>query len=151
MSRPFSYLWWAELGGIGRSPIAPGTVATLLAGVPAALLLDRLPAGLHLLVLTALFGFACMASHQAEMALDRHDPSSIVIDELVGYLVTLAWWPFDPVTAILGFVLFRVFDIWKPWPVSWCNDRRGGLWVVLDDAIAGLYAAAVLWAGRHWW
>jgi phosphatidylglycerophosphatase A len=147
----FSYLWWAELGGIGRSPLAPGTVATALAGGPAAVLLNRLPLGWRGLGVTALFVFACLAAHHAELALDRHDPSRVVIDELVGYLATVLWFPFDTTTAILGFFLFRAFDIWKPWPASLCNELRGGLWVVMDDVAAGLYAALLMWFIRTWW
>ncbi len=73
------------------------------------------------------------------------DDGRIVIDELVGYLVTVAFLPFSWTTALLGFFLFRVFDILKPFPASWFDRRmKNGIGVVLDDVAAGIYGALTL-------
>lgn len=128
----------------GYLPKAPGTWGSLL-GV-------GLWAGLHKLellpyagVVAALFivGIACAGS--AEKILDSGDPGLVVIDEIVGQLIALAAVPFHPVTALLGFVLFRLFDILKPFPVNWLDKHlHGGLGIMLDDVMAGLYAFFVM-------
>jgi phosphatidylglycerophosphatase A len=73
------------------------------------------------------------------------DASPIVIDEVIGYLVAMAFVPFSWPAALAGFLLFRLFDVWKPWPVSVLDGIKSGLGVVLDDVAAGLYAGAGLW------
>jgi phosphatidylglycerophosphatase A len=80
-----------------------------------------------------------------------HDPPAIVIDEVVGQWLTLALMPVDPVVYVLGFLLFRVFDVLKPWPAN-AIDRSvtGGFGVMLDDVVAGIYAGAVLWVVVPW-
>ncbi|MDO3377434.1 phosphatidylglycerophosphatase A family protein [Geoalkalibacter halelectricus] len=134
----------ATNGGLGNFPWAPGTVGTL-AGIPAFWLLARLPAPLYLLVWTALLILACWVAHEAGRYYGVVDDRRIVIDELVGYLVTVALVPFSWTTALLGFVFFRLFDILKVWPASWFDRRmKNGVGVVLDDVVAGLYGAAAL-------
>jgi phosphatidylglycerophosphatase A len=74
-----------------------------------------------------------------------HDHSGIVWDEIVGYLITMFFIPFDWRLVILGFLLFRLFDIWKPWPISWLDRKvSGGLGIMLDDLLAGVYALIML-------
>ena len=78
------------------------------------------------------------------------DPKEVVIDEVVGQWISLWALPITPLTLLLGFVLFRLFDIWKPWPISWADQISGahslnGFAVMLDDVIAGLMAWGVLW------
>ena len=78
------------------------------------------------------------------------DASGIVIDEVIGYLVTMLLVPFGWRTAALGFLLFRLFDILKPWPASAFDRVKSGLGVVMDDVAAGVWAAALLWAAVRW-
>lgn len=145
-------VFFAQLGGIGQIPVAPGTVATVVAGVPAAWLLSLMSLPMAVGVLVVLFLIACRAADLAEKQAGRVDPGEIVIDELVGYLVTMIGLPFGWKSALLGFLLFRCFDIVKPWPVSLFNkDQAGGIWIVLDDVAAGVYAHLIVWGILRMW
>lgn len=137
--------------GSGLAPKAPGTFGTL-AAVPFWFLLAPLPLPLYALATAILFAIGVWASDVTCRRLGVHDHGGIVIDEFAGFYVTLL-----PVAASLvaaswlsllaAFLLFRVFDVLKPWPIR-VLDRRvhGGFGVMLDDLVAGLFAAAVLWA-----
>jgi len=128
----------------GYLPKAPGTWGSIL-GVGLWAGLHRLELLPYLGILAVLFvaGTACAGS--AEKILDRGDPGIVVIDEIVGQLIALAAAPFHPAAALLGFVLFRVFDIVKPFPVNWLDKHiHGGLGIMLDDVAAGLYALLTL-------
>ena len=83
-------------------------------------------------------------SGRAEKIFDEKDAQEIVIDEIAGMLVVFIALPFTPLTAVLGFILFRVFDIWKPYPICRMQEWTGGLGIVVDDLAAGLYANLVL-------
>jgi phosphatidylglycerophosphatase A len=130
--------------GSGLLPVAPGTAGTL-AAVPLYLLLQDLPLGAYLtVVLVSLFGGILVCGYTAAR-LGVHDHPAIVWDEVVGYLVTMtaapAGWPW----LAAGFVLFRLFDILKPWPIGWLDRRvHGGTGIMLDDVIAGVFAAVLL-------
>ncbi len=132
--------------GSGLAPKAPGTFGTLV-GIPLFLLLAGMPLPAYLVVVAALFVVGIWLCGRASADLGVHDPGSIVWDEIVGLLVTLAAAPATPAVIAAGFVLFRLFDIVKPWPIGWL-DRRvgGGFGIMVDDLLAGLYAAAVLQA-----
>jgi len=134
----------ATLGGMGNIPVAPGTAATLLAGIPAAYGLKSLPTPLGLLFLLILFALSCRACARAEEELGEKDPSRVVLDEIVGYLVTVLFLPKGFGPLLWGFAAFRLFDIWKPWPIRFLEERvSGGPGIVLDDVLAGLYAFAL--------
>ncbi|WP_305044404.1 phosphatidylglycerophosphatase A family protein [Geoalkalibacter sp.] len=134
----------ASNGGLGYFPWAPGTVGTL-AGIPAFWLLARFSGPLYALTWVALLCLACWVAAGAGRLYGVVDDRRIVIDELVGYLVTVAFLPFSWTTALLGFVFFRFFDVVKIWPASWCDQRlKNGVGVVLDDVAAGFYAALAL-------
>jgi len=136
--------FFATWGGTGLSPVAPGTVGTL-AAIPFYLVFVRLPLPLYLLSLTAFTFFACWVAGRAELLFREQDPGKIVIDEVVGYLVTMAGVPFSWKMVLTGFVLFRLFDILKPPPARWIDrNLKGGYGVVLDDVAAGLYACLLL-------
>jgi len=139
----------ATVFGAGLSPKAPGTCGTVMA-VPLAWGLDKLgqPAFLAGMVLVSVIG--TLAAHAYVRATGKDDDQRIVIDEVAGYLVTLAPVARTPVHLALAFVLFRLFDIWKPQPVRWV-DRHvgGGFGVMADDLAAGVYGAAVLFALDH--
>ncbi len=134
----------AAWGPCGFSPVAPGTVGTLGA-VPLAWLVSLLP---PLPAWTFLPAFFALSVHAAGRA-GRHwgvvDASGIVIDEVVGYLVTMAFVPFSWPAAAAGFLLFRLFDVTKPWPASAFDRMKSGFGVVMDDVAAGLFAGGGLW------
>ena len=147
----FFILALASNAGLGYSPWAPGTVGTL-AGIPIFFLLSTLSPGMFALTWLGLFFLACWAAGEAGRIYGVVDDSRIVIDELVGYLVTVAFVPFSWTTALLGFVWFRLFDITKPQPAAWFDRRcKNGYGVVLDDVIAGLYGAAGLHLTLYLW
>ena len=134
----------ATNGGLGYAPVASGTVGTL-AGIPCFYLLSRLPWPLAFVTLTALLMLSFWAAEMAGRIYGVADDGRIVIDELVGYLVTVFALPFSWPVALLGFFWFRLFDISKPPPVNWLDQKlKNGIGVVLDDVMAGLYAAAAL-------
>lgn len=138
-------LFIATGGGIGYFPRFPGTLGSLL-GVALFFVLRGLPTVPYGMTLAALFFLACWASTGAEVFFGEKDSHRIVIDEVIGMLVTLTGIPFSWGAVVLGFVLFRVFDIWKPFPVRLVQDRVPRGWgVVGDDVVAGIYANCVIW------
>jgi phosphatidylglycerophosphatase A len=126
--------------GVGRFPIAPGTAGSV-AGIFAYLVLRVQPVWLYSLSVAALTALAVWAADRAERILRCQDPPLVVIDEVVGLLVTLAWLPHSLYVVALGFFLFRAFDILKVPPIRWVERMLpGGLGVVGDDVLAGIYA-----------
>jgi phosphatidylglycerophosphatase A len=135
---------FAAWGGAGYSPVASGTVGTM-AAIPFYLLLSRLPLSLYLLALVLFFFFACWVSGLAEEIFGEKDSGKIVIDEVIGYLVTMAGVPLTVQGVVLGFFLFRFFDIVKVEPARYFDRHlKNGYGVVLDDVTAGIYACGVL-------
>lgn len=134
---------------VGMLPKAPGTWGSLFALLPW-LLLKGLTLPVYLLVLAAVFIVGFFAAGSAEKILDRADAGPIVIDEILGMFITLTLAPDHPLAWLLGFLLFRIFDIAKPFPVSWFDQRiHGGIGIMMDDVVAGLYALIslqLLWA-----
>ncbi|HEX8181145.1 MAG TPA: phosphatidylglycerophosphatase A [Pyrinomonadaceae bacterium] len=151
--------------GVGLIPLAPGTWGSLVGvfayiGVRAGSL--RLhaaaraadwpmpPSGvllntILLLVLSALALAGVWAATRCEALLKRKDPGAVVIDEVVGQLLTFAFVPFGGRwTLLLGFLVFRLFDIWKPYPIRRLEALQGGLGIMADDVLAGFYAAVLL-------
>ncbi len=144
------FLGIATLASVGRFPVAPGTVATLVWGIPAYALLSLLPQWVYWGTLFLVFVVGVLSSSSAERTLKQKDSPSVVIDELFGYLVAVSAAPFGWKTALLGFLFFRAADIWKIFPAGWVDREVSGGWgVMLDDAVAGLYAQAALW-GLCW-
>jgi phosphatidylglycerophosphatase A len=132
--------------GVGYAPLAPGTAGSALA----AAIVGVVPfsrAGL-LLFFLAVTVAGTWAAHRTERRLGVKDPGAIVIDEVAG--MTLAVLPFPPTPAVLivGFVLFRIFDVTKPFPARASQRVAGGIGVMVDDLIAGLYALAAIAIGR---
>jgi len=136
--------------GIGYLPIAPGTWASL-ASLPLAWLiaLNYGQMGLAIAALIALLG-GIWASNTTEKLTGEKDPSSIVIDEVAGQWITLIAVAPDLMLYGAGFVLFRIFDIFKPWPVSWAEGLPGGFGVMMDDVLAGIYAGIGVYLLSIW-
>lgn len=136
----------ATLGPIGHFPKAPGTWGSLAAVVAAPWLFLPLPLAERLAVLTAVFVVGTWACSRAEKVLGAKDPGCVIIDELFGQWLALLLFAAMPLWYLtLGFVLFRIFDILKPWPVRWAETAfPGGLGVMADDGVAGLYALGFL-------
>lgn len=130
--------WLAYGFGAGLSPMAPGTLGTLVA-IPIYLVLANLPSLVYAVALAALIAVGIWACGKVAAESDEDDPPAIVWDEVVGFLVAMAAAPVVSLAwIIMGFLLFRLFDIYKPWPVSWAEKRfKGGLGIVADDLIAG--------------
>lgn len=131
--------------GAGLAPRAPGTVGTLI-GIPMLWLMPESPVA-YLAVTVVLFAFGIWCCGVTAERLGVHDHGGIVWDEVVGYLVAMYTMPRTIGWVIAGFVAFRLFDIWKPWPIR-VFDRRiaGGLGIMIDDVLAGVLAALVLQA-----
>ncbi len=128
----------------GYLPKAPGTWGSAV-GVLLWLVLGRMALLPFLAVVGMLFIVGIFSAGAAEKIVDRGDPGLVVIDEIVGQLIALTAVPAHPVTILAGFALFRFFDILKPFPVGWLDRHiHGGLGIMLDDVVAGLYALLVL-------
>jgi phosphatidylglycerophosphatase A len=128
----------------GYLPKAPGTWGSLVA-LPLHLLLIQLSPVGYAISLAVFVILAVLISGSAEKIYDYKDPGIIVIDEIAGMLVALIAAPHHPLGWLLAFVLFRFFDIWKPFPISWVDRRvQGGVGIVLDDLLAGLFALIVI-------
>lgn len=141
----------ATWGGSGYAPVASGTFGTL-AAIPFYLLLAHLSPPLYLLTLTAFFFLACWVSGRAEIIFQEQDCGKIVIDEVVGYLVTMTAIPLDWRYVVAGFFLFRFFDIAKIPPARWFDRQlKNGYGVVLDDVAAGVYSWLSLWLLARVW
>jgi phosphatidylglycerophosphatase A len=133
--------------GVGLLPVMPGTWGSL-AALPCAWAIRTLWGGAAL-VLSAVIVFAvgCWAAGALAKRSGVKDPGAIVIDEIAAQWLVLLPAPLDPLSYAAAFLLFRIFDIWKPWPVRWA-DRRvpGGLGIMLDDLLGAVYAVLVFLA-----
>jgi phosphatidylglycerophosphatase A len=147
---------WLACGfGSGLTPVAQGTFGSLAALLPW-LLLRQLPLPWYVLVLLSGFAIGVWACDIAGRAIDVDDHRSLVWDEFIGQWIALIplllpallpvsgfqWW-----MVVAGFALFRLFDVWKPWPIRWMDRHlKGGMGVMVDDVVAGIFAAVVLGA-----
>ncbi len=152
----FSQLWRRPVNflafgfGAGLAPKAPGTFGTLVA-VPFYYLMQHWSLAQYglMLLLTGVIGvYLC---HRCAQELRVHDHPGIVWDEMVGYWLTMLAAPAGWQWMLLGFVLFRLFDIFKPWPISWVDKRvHGGLGIMLDDILAAAFAWVLLQLAALW-
>jgi phosphatidylglycerophosphatase A len=127
--------------GLGHVPLAPGTAASAAAVLAYVLLLHRLPWPFYTALVILLFFLGIVASARTAAELGRPDPGLIVIDEVCGQLIAAAFLPVGWLPAVVSFVLFRFFDIIKPWPIRRLERLTGGWGIMADDAAAGLAAA----------
>lgn len=144
LKRPMCFL---GLGfGSGLAPVAPGTFGTI-AAIPIYLMMQDLPLWLYLAMTVAAFFIGITICQQSADWLGKDDPSAVVWDEIVGYLVTMIAAPTGWLWVVVGFILFRLFDILKPWPIGWFDKNlHGGLGIMVDDVIAGIFAFICLYA-----
>jgi len=136
----------ATLGPIGHFPKAPGTWGSLAATVAAPWLFLPLPLAGRLAVLAGILAVGTWSASRAEIIFGKKDPGCVIIDELFGQWLALLFLADMPIWFLaVAFALFRVFDIFKPWPVKWAETAfPGGLGVMVDDGVAGLYALGLL-------
>lgn len=138
--------------GSGLAPKAPGTFGTLAAIPLFMLLLQDLTWPLYLLWLLVTFALGVFWCDRSSKALGVHDHGGIVWDEFVGFWITMFMAPAGWMWIVIGFVLFRVFDIVKPWPISWLDKKvHGGFGIMIDDALAGVMACVVLQTIAYVW
>lgn len=130
--------------GSGTLPKMPGTWGTLIA-IPIYLLMMHLPLWAYALLTLIFILISFVICDIAAKDIGVHDHPGIVLDEIVGYLLTMIMVPIGWFWVIAGFVLFRIFDVWKPFPIRWV-DRKvgGGVGIVVDDLLAAVYAWVVL-------
>lgn len=130
--------------GSGAAPFAPGTFGTLMA-IPFYLLLSMLPLSGYLIFLFIFIVLTSWLCDHLSRATHTHDHPGMCIDEFAGFFVTMiaapaGWW-----WILAGFILFRLFDIWKPWPISYADENiHGGFGMVFDDVLAGIYAFGII-------
>ncbi|MCX7545292.1 phosphatidylglycerophosphatase A family protein [Marinicella gelatinilytica] len=135
--------------GSGLAPVAPGTFGTLMA-IPLYLALQTLPPLMYLAVVVAAFIGGVWICGRAGKALGVHDHGGIVWDEFVGFWITMWLVPFHWTWLLAGFILFRLFDIVKPFPIGWIDKKvSGGFGVMIDDVVAGIYAWLILMLARY--
>lgn len=137
--------------GSGAAPYAPGTFGTLAAIPLYLLLIHFLNWPLYAVVVVVMFLLGIWICNRTERDIGAHDHSGIVWDEFVGFLVTMFYAPAGWLWIVVGFLLFRLFDIWKPFPVRQLERRyRNGFGIMVDDLVAGVYAALVLQAAVYY-
>lgn len=129
--------------GLGQAPIAPGAFGTL-AGIPVCLICLPLSLFFRLLIVLALLAASIYIAGRAEKIYGKKDDPRIVIDEIIGFQVTLLPVAITAMNIFIGFALFRIFDVLKPFPLRHLQKLPGGWGVVLDDVAAGIYAGLIL-------
>jgi phosphatidylglycerophosphatase A len=134
---------------IGTVPFAPGTFGSLI-GLPVCFLLSHLNLLESVICILVFILFAMGIASAAEKIIKQRDPGQIVIDEIAGLMVTFAGLPFNLKTVLAGFIIFRVFDILKPFPIRMLERRvGGGSGIVLDDVLAGVYGNLIVRLGIY--
>ena len=129
---------------VGNIPFAPGTFGSLI-GLPLCFLLAGIHLAAAIIAALLIIGLAIWIANAAAKTLKRKDPGCIVIDEIAGMVVTLIGLPFNLTTVVTGFILFRILDILKPFPIRILDKRvSGGLGIVADDVVAGIFANALM-------
>lgn len=130
--------------GTGAIPIAPGTFGTLIA-IPFYLFLTHYSQTVYIVLTLAITFFSVWLCEKVSRETQSHDHQGMCIDEIVGYLVTMIHAPYGWKWMLLGFILFRIFDIWKPWPIRQVDQHvKGGFGMILDDVMAGFYAFLII-------
>lgn len=135
--------------GSGAVPFAPGTFGTLMA-IPFYLAMQSLSHLMYLFLVVIITIASMWLCDKVTKEINVQDHSGMCLDEIVGYLVTMYAAPHGFIWIALGFLLFRLFDIWKPWPISYIDKHvHGGIGIILDDVLAGIYSLIILQL-LHW-
>ncbi len=130
--------------GSGAIPFAPGTFGTLLA-IPFYLLLQHLSPVFYITFVVLFCAASIWICERVSNEIHIHDHPGMNLDEFVGFFVTMIFAPAGWQWILLGFLLFRLFDIWKPWPISWLDENiPGGFGMIIDDVVAGLFSFVVI-------
>jgi phosphatidylglycerophosphatase A len=130
--------------GTGTIPFAPGTFGTLIA-IPIYLLMRPLSWELYLVLTLLIIALSVWICNKVTREIGVQDHQGMCLDEIVGYLVTLFHAPLGWGWMLSGFLLFRLFDIWKPWPISYVDQHiHGGFGIILDDVLAGAASCAII-------
>lgn len=147
MANPIHFLAFGF--GSGLAPKAPGTFGTM-AAIPIWYFAASAGMTIYILVSVAVIAVGPYLCGRTSADMRVHDHGGIVWDEIAGFLITMTALPVSWQWALMGFLLFRLFDIWKPWPIGWLDKRvDGGLGIMVDDLVAGVYAAIILQALFH--
>lgn len=129
---------------VGHIPKMPGTIGTLW-GIPLVYLLSCYSPLVYAIATVVFFFIASYVSSEAEKNFNQKDPGKVIIDEILGFMVAFFLLPFTLYHVIIVFLLFRFFDILKPFPIGYLDKRvKGGMGIVLDDAVAGVFANIVM-------
>jgi len=147
------WAWWvATVGGVGLTPLMPGTAGSV-AGVAVAWGVNRWAGswgGAAALIICVPLGV--VAASRTAASLKQTDPSVVVIDEVCGMMLALTGLSWTPLTVVVSFLLFRLFDIVKPYPISWAEQHMPGGWgIMVDDLLAGLAAQICVRLLLVWW
>lgn len=149
MKNPIHFLAFGL--GSGLAPKAPGTFGTL-AAIPFFLLIQPLPLWAYLAFIVASFILGVWLCERTSKDMQVHDHPGIVWDEFVGYWITMILAPAGWLWILIGFALFRFFDIIKPWPIKWLDEKvHGGFGIMIDDVLAGIFALAGLQLIAFFW
>lgn len=135
--------------GVGRIPQAPGTFGSLV-GLPLAWGVQQLPPVWQYVAAAIVVAIGVPICERGAKLLNAKDPGAVVWDEIAAFPVMFLFVPFTVATAIAGFLLFRLLDISKPWPCRPLERLPGGLGIMTDDLVAGLYSGAALWCIARW-
>ena len=123
----------------GNMPFAPGTFGTVL-GLPLCFLLSKIDFPIAMMGGAIFVLLTIWISHRAQKILKLNDPRCIVVDEISGFMITLLGIPFNLISSALGFIIFRIIDIAKPFPIRFLEKKiTGGMGIVMDDVVAGIY------------
>jgi phosphatidylglycerophosphatase A len=137
-------LFLSSGGFIGNIPFAPGTFGSLL-GLPLCFLLSKVNLWVSILFLLIFVALTVWVCNKAQQLIQEEDPGCIVIDEISGMMLSLTGIPFNPVSAAAGFVVFRLLDIFKPFPIRAIEKKfSGGAGIVLDDIAAGMISNIII-------
>ena len=140
---------FTSIFGVGYLPVAPGTWGSLVALPCGYLIITYISIGALFISSIAIFMIGVWSSNLVLRGTDNEDPPHIVIDEFVGQWLTLIAVPANIFWYFIAFILFRFFDIFKPWPISWFDKNiKGGFGVMLDDVIAAVFAIIALWISQ---
>ena len=136
--------WFSTVFKIGYLPIAPGTWGSLAALMVWYVLVGHISSITLIALIVVIFALGVYTSSVIEFNLTIKDPSIVVIDEWVGQWIVLLFLPKSMAWGLVAFLLFRLFDIWKPYPINKLDNMHGGWGIMLDDVLAGIYALVVI-------